>query len=218
MKQQQQKQNNEKKQNGILNVINNISPTSTATRTSTKFYNDVDETKKLLKKEEVSISNHSIASQSVSKIIKKDVKEEETERVVKDENGIKTTFNTSTTTTGIKQEEISDEEEITGKSTRSRKIRKFKKNHQSSRNVIVEPIAELSSLSSRQLELDRVIGRMCINNRDERLRMKKSYLRHLLSRHERLKRERKNLIVKSRKDFLMANKLLKEMNYEREEM
>lgn len=148
------------------------------------------------------------------------------------ENGI---IGTTTTTTGIKQE-ISEEEEeegeITGKS-RDRKIRKIKKNHHrrvrtssASKNVIIETISETPSRNVS--ELDVKLGRHYLQNlqistlecfgRDERLKMKKFYLQHLLSHHEGLHQDRKKSLDRSKRDFANARKLLKEMNREKEEM
>lgn len=223
--QQQQQQQDHHKKNGFFKISDEIDDD----------FDDDDEDNKIKIKEEIfSISNHSIASQSVSKKELNNVKDENGGGI----NGITTTK--TSTTTGIKQEISEDENdekekkvlEITGKSTRDRKTRKVKKNRcnrvrttsaTSSKNVTVEPISEISSRNFACIELD-VIGRHNyinmgenLSGRDERLKMKKFYLRHLLSRHETLHQDRKRSMDQSRREFVRANKLLKEMNCEREE-
>lgn len=142
----------------------------------------------------------------------------------------------TTTTTGIKleisEEEEEEEEEITGKS-RDRKTRKIKKNHRNrvrtssaSKNVVTETISETPSRIVS--ELDVKLGRNYLQNlqistlesfgRDDRLKMKKFYLQHLLSHHEGLHHDRKKSLERSKRDFANARKLLKEMNREKEEM
>lgn len=123
----------------------------------------------------------------------------------------------TTTTTGIKQEIL---QEITGK---SREKLKRKNNRISaaatSKNVVVEQISEIPrSTPQVQLEWTVINKNFQSMTRDERLKMKRSYLRNLLDRHESLHRVRREKREASRRNFAKSCKLLKAMNQEREEM
>lgn len=130
---------------------------------------------------------------------------------------------TSLTTTGIKEEE-KEEVEATGKSRAERKTRKIKRNHRrnrvisaSNKNVTIEPISEMTS------HLNLINRNYLFNNdenlqREERLRMRKFYLRHLVNRQVGLREIRKESLERSKHEFVRARKLLKEMNREKEEM
>lgn len=211
----------QEKKNGVLNG----SPKFFKTH-QTLAAEDDDEKSKV---KEEKFSNHSIASQSVSR---------KENHLAGGENGIIIIETTTTSTTGIKQEiseEDEEEEEITGKS-RDRKTRKIKKNHRrnrvrassltTSKNVVIETICETPARNVT--EMDVKLGRNYLQNlqlstlesvnRDERLKMKKFYLQHLLSHHEGLQQDRKKSLERSKREFAKASKLLLKMNREKEEM
>lgn len=170
--------------------------------------------------------NHSIASQSVSPKELLQMSYHATgRRCENDISGI----TASTTITGIKQETL---EEFTGTSrdVEIKMRRKWERNQQrsiarmcttTSNNVIVEPISHIHRHAT-QIQLE-WINRVFLENlqpitRDERLKLKKSYLRHVLDRHEGLHQTRKERREISKRQFVKTCKLLKAMNREREEM
>jgi hypothetical protein len=175
------------------------------------------------------LKNHSIASQSVSK------KEElRVKKVV--ESGNNGIIASSTTTTGIKQQEISYEgevEEEADERVEKQQQKVNKKTHRKSqvrtvfsqKNVTVEPISELPRNTTLDLDLlSRNYLLKYTNNennnflsRNERLKMKKLYLRHLVQRHKGLHQARKDSLIRSREEFMRARDLWKKINNENEE-
>jgi Potential DNA-binding domain len=178
-------------------------------------------------REEISLKNHSIASQSVYKREELRAKSGESGN-----NGI-IAKTTSSTTTGIKKEisyegEEESEEEI-------EKQQKFKQDHRrnqvrtisSQKNVTVEPISELPRNTTQKLvDLDLISRNYLLkytNNenstlsRSDRLNMKKLYLRHLVQRHQGLHQARKDSLMRSRQEFMRAHNLWKKINNENEE-
>lgn len=168
------------------------------------------------------IDDHSIASQSVSS---KGVEPNElpnnhhyVSSGIKCENDISSGI--TATTTGIKQEILED---ITGNSrgsssdggNKERRNQQRKNNRSTTKNVIVEPISDIPQLEWTVINRNFLVNRQ---PRDERLKLKKSYLRNVLDRHEGLHQTRKERREISKRHFLKTCKLLKAMNREREEM
>lgn len=196
-----------------------------------KEFNDDKDDDKSKVREEISLKNHSIASQSVYKREELRAKSGESGN-----NGIIAKTTSTSTTTGIKQE-ISYEGDEDESEEIEKHQQKFKRNQRrnqvrsiisSHKNVTVEPISELPRNATQKLvDLDLISRNYLLkytnnenNNtlsRNERLNMKKLYLRHLVERHQGLHQARKDSLIRSRQEFMRAHNLWTKINNENEE-
>lgn len=215
------------KRNG-LNHTNGTIKKSITPRTSPKFFktqtaapNDDDDKIDVKIQIKYEIDDHSIASQSVSAPRELPNNRHHYVSGGKCENDIS---GITATITGIKQEILED---FTGNSRetkssdgiKERRNQQRKNNRSTTRNVIVEPISNIPRLTPEWT----VINRNFLENRqpmtrDERLKLRKSYLRNVLDRHEGLHQTRNERREISKRHFVKTFKLLKAMNREREEM
>lgn len=163
--------------------------------------------------------NHSIASQSVSPTQLSH--HAAGGRCENDISGIKTT--STATTTGIKQEITGTPRDV--KEKMRRKCNRPNNHIKPIERVFVEPISEIPRSAPEWTVINRHFVENLQRNeqpmkfmRDERLRIKKSYLRNVLDRHEGLHFTRKDRREKSKRNFAKICKLLKTLNREKEEM